>query len=371
MPTTTEIGKRADFSQLRYAQCWEDADLLLRALIPAPHHRLLSIASAGDNTLALLAQGVQRVVAVDLSVAQIAALELRVAAYRQLDYPSAMQLLGVHEQSGAQRLDLYAACRPSLSPASQNFWDAHADDIQAGVTTQGRFERYLRTFSQRILPLIHSTQVRDALLQRRNLIGRCKFYTQEWDTWRWRWAFRIFFSRAVMGRLGRAPAFFRYSEGNVATSVLHLTRDALTDSSIPIEHLPGEAPNTLVVGRNGLMARLAAIHAHHLGAGSIVMGVMELEGANSGYRDCSRAYMDKMQEILRLDLDNPHFTIRTPLVKMTKRETMELADSLGVLEYLLENTISCYEGLFGRGCGRCPACLLRNEGIDAFYGTKV
>ncbi|MCB1148872.1 MAG: 7-cyano-7-deazaguanine synthase QueC, partial [Chlamydiia bacterium] len=150
-----------------------------------------------------------------------------------------------------------------------------------------------------------------------------------------------------------------------------LTRDALTDSSIPIEHLPGEAPNTLVVGRNGLMARLAAIHAHHLGAGSIVMGVMELEGANSGYRDCSRAYMDKMQEILRLDLDNPHFTIRTPLVKMTKRETMELADSLGVLEYLLENTISCYEGLFGRGCGRCPACLLRNEGIDAFYGTKV
>ena len=223
---TTEIGKRADFSQLRYAQCWEDADLLLRALMPASHHRLLSVASAGDNTLALLAQGVQRVVAVDLSVAQIAALELRVAAYRQLEYPAAMQLLGV--QPSEQRLDLYATCRPSLSPASQNFWDAHADDIHAGMIAQGRFERYLRTFSQRILPLIHTAQVRDALLQRRNLVGRCKFYTQVWDTWRWRWCFRIFFSRAVMGRFGRSPAFFRYTEGNIATSLLERTRDALT-----------------------------------------------------------------------------------------------------------------------------------------------
>ena len=223
---TTEIGKYADFSQLRYAQCWEDADLLLRALAPASHHRLLSIASAGDNTLALVAQGVQRVVAVDLSVAQIAALELRVAAYRQLDYPAAMQLLGV--QPHAQRLDLYATCRPALSPASQNFWDANADDIHKGMIAQGRFERYLRTFSQRVLPLIHSAQVRDALLQRRNFLERCKFYTEVWDTWRWRWCFRIFFSRAVMGRLGRDPAFFRYTKGDIATSIMNRTRDALT-----------------------------------------------------------------------------------------------------------------------------------------------
>src|SRR5690349_8086694 len=92
---TTEIGKHADFSQLRYAQCWEDADLLRRALLPARHHRLFSIASAGDNTLALLAHSPEQLVAVDLSAAQIAALELRVAAYRLLDYPQTMQLLGV------------------------------------------------------------------------------------------------------------------------------------------------------------------------------------------------------------------------------------------------------------------------------------
>jgi S-adenosylmethionine-diacylglycerol 3-amino-3-carboxypropyl transferase len=235
---STEIGKHADFSQLRYAQCWEDADLLLRALAPARQHRLFSIASAGDNTLALLAHGPERVVAVDLSVAQIAALELRVAAYRCLDYPAAMHLLGVenHPQSTAQsiaqpletRLDLYAQCRPRLSIPSQNFWDAFVDDLQAGMIAQGRFERYLRIFSRRILPLIHSASVRNSLLQPRTLVERCKFYTTVWDTWRWRLLFRLFFSRLVMGRLGRDPAFFRYAQGDIAASVLNRTRDALT-----------------------------------------------------------------------------------------------------------------------------------------------
>ena len=43
------------------------------------------------------------------------------------------------------------------------------------------------------------------------------------------------------------------------------------------------------------MARLAGIHANSLGANFIYLGVMELESANSGYRDCSRAYMDGLE----------------------------------------------------------------------------
>jgi len=145
-----------------------------------------------------------------------------------------------------------------------------------------------------------------------------------------------------------------------------LTEDALTHSEIPIEHKEGQAPNTLVLGRNGLMARLGAIHAHSLGAGSIYMGVIEVEEANCGYRDCSRRYMDMMEEILRIDLDNSGFEIRTPLVKMTKEETIVLAFELGILDYLILNTITCYHGIPLWGCGVCPSCKLRNEGILKF-----
>lgn len=145
-----------------------------------------------------------------------------------------------------------------------------------------------------------------------------------------------------------------------------ITTNALMDRTIPIEHRPGEAPNTLVMGRNGLMAHLGGIHAQHLGAHCLYMGVMGLEGANSGYRDCSRDYMDLQEKILRIDLDDPLFEIRTPLVHMTKKETMELGERLGVLSYLLSETITCYEGLRAKGCERCPACVLRNDGLREY-----
>jgi 7-cyano-7-deazaguanine synthase len=145
-----------------------------------------------------------------------------------------------------------------------------------------------------------------------------------------------------------------------------ITENALTNSSLAIEHKARSAPNTLVVGRNGLMARIGAIHANNLGANIVYMGVIEVESANSGYRDCTRDYMDKMQEVLRIDFDQADFEIRTPIIFMTKKETMQACYDLDELEYLLEETITCYEGIEKEGCGKCPACKLRNEGLSDF-----
>lgn len=140
-----------------------------------------------------------------------------------------------------------------------------------------------------------------------------------------------------------------------------LDNNALVNHTLPLKNL-----NTLVPGRNGLMAWHAALLAAYLGAHEVHMGVMELEEANSGYRDCSRSYMNSLQQILQSDLADPTFQIVTPLVYMTKKETIKLADQLQILPFLLEHTVTCYEGLKGRGCTKCPACLLRNEGLDQF-----
>lgn len=142
-----------------------------------------------------------------------------------------------------------------------------------------------------------------------------------------------------------------------------LTRNALMNASIPIEN---NALSTWVVGRNGLMAHLGAVYAHQVGARCIYMGVIGVEGSYSGYPDCSRQYMDLQQQILCLDLRDPEFEIRTPLVDMTKKQTLQLADQMGILPYLLEETVTCYEGLRGTGCQVCPACVLRAQGLDEF-----
>lgn len=149
-----------------------------------------------------------------------------------------------------------------------------------------------------------------------------------------------------------------------------ITDNALTNVKLKIEHNSGEAPNTLVIGRNGLMARIAAIHGESMGANHIYMGIIEVEAANSGYRDCSRDYMDIIQSALRIDFGNDSFKICTPIVKFDKKESLKLANSLGVLEYLLEKTITCYEGITGIGCKTCPACLLRNQGIRDYLAEN-
>ncbi len=170
-----------------------------------------------------------------------------------------------------------------------------------------------------------------------------------------------------LDRARKISAHFGVDHAELNLSCLgQITESALIGKDKKIEHKSGEVPNTLVPGRNGLMARLAGIHANSLGAHAIYMGVMELEAANSGYRDCSRSYMDIVQSALRLDFADPKFEIRTPLVSMTKRDSMELGFKLGCLEFLLENTITCYEGIEKEGCGKCPACKLRNEGLKIF-----
>jgi S-adenosylmethionine-diacylglycerol 3-amino-3-carboxypropyl transferase len=227
----SEAAARADFSHIRYAQCWEDADILLEGLDIQPGDSCLSIASAGDNALAMLSRGPARLVALDLSPAQLACLELRVAAYKELSHPDLLMLMGStgnQQECCRRRAELYRRCAPLLSSDARAVWDAHPDEIAAGIGGAGKFERYFKSFRERIVPLIHSHEVVDALLCGGCADAREQFYRERWNTWRWRLLFRVFFSRPVMARLGRDRAFFRYVKGSVADRILKRTKHALT-----------------------------------------------------------------------------------------------------------------------------------------------
>jgi S-adenosylmethionine-diacylglycerol 3-amino-3-carboxypropyl transferase len=233
----SEVAERTDFTIIRYAQAWEDADVLMQALDVRPGDHCLSIASAGDNTLALLTKHPGRVVALDLSGAQLACLELRVAAYRTLTHTELLELMG--SRPSTRRRDLYARCRPALGHRARTFWDRRPRDIEDGIGAAGKLERYFALFRRRVLPLVHGQATIRELLRPKPFADRVRFYDVRWNTWRWRLMFRLFFSRAVMGRLGRDRGFFRYAEGPLAERVLDRTRHALTaldPSSNPYAH---------------------------------------------------------------------------------------------------------------------------------------
>jgi S-adenosylmethionine-diacylglycerol 3-amino-3-carboxypropyl transferase len=219
---------RVAWDQIRYASVWEDADVLCEALAPtASGGRLLSVCSAGDNVLALLTLDPAEIVAVDLNPAQIACLELRVAAFRVIDDRDLLPFLGV-EPSGS-RGTVYRHIRPSLSEAARAFWDAHPNLVSRGIIHVGKFERYLRTFRRFLLPLVHGRRTLHALTSPRALADQHAFYAERWNTPRWRLLFSLFFSRSVMGRLGRDPALFDHVEGPAAQRILARTEYALTE----------------------------------------------------------------------------------------------------------------------------------------------
>lgn len=228
----SEIQHHADFTKVRYANCWEDADILIKGLDPAGRH-CLSIGSAGDNSFSLLAAGASEVTITEMNPSQIACIQLRMAAYQTLTHGEFLTLLG---ERGGDRMALYHKCRPLLDEPSLAYWDYFPGQIATGFGRIGKFENYFTLFRKKMLPWVHSHHKISQLLETKPHDEREAFYENSWNTWRWRLLFQFFFSRFMMGRLGRDPAFFKYVEGSVANRILKRTRHAL------IELEPAENP---------------------------------------------------------------------------------------------------------------------------------
>jgi S-adenosylmethionine-diacylglycerol 3-amino-3-carboxypropyl transferase len=233
---------------LRYANVWEDAALLLRGLAASPGERHLSIASAGDNALMLLTTDPEIVVAVDINAPQLHLCELKCAAMRVLDHADFLAFVGF--QPSESRRAVFEEIAPQLSEPARAFWAQHLTEIENGVIFGGKFERYFRLFVRWVLPLIHSQETVFQLLAPKSATEQQDFYHSKWNTWRWRLLFRIFFSKWVMGRAGRDPAFLAQVKISVGAFIFqkaerHLCSVAAQRNHILRFNLTGDFGDTL------------------------------------------------------------------------------------------------------------------------------
>lgn len=151
-----------------------------------------------------------------------------------------------------------------------------------------------------------------------------------------------------------------------------VSKNALTNSEIEvdIDGATKQPPNTLVEGRNLLFLTYAAIYAKQKKISDLVIGVGQTD--YSGYPDCRDEFIRSAQTTISLALDYS-CRIHTPLMWMSKMETWKLADDLGVLHIIENKTLTCYNGIPARGCGKCPACILRAKGLEEYkarFNTK-
>lgn len=149
----------------------------------------------------------------------------------------------------------------------------------------------------------------------------------------------------------------------------HLGKNSLTDTSIQMDETkPKETyPNTFVPGRNLFFLSFAAVYAREHGIYHLVTGVSQTDF--SGYPDCRDTFIRSLNVTLNLAMDE-QFVIHTPLMWIDKAETWALADELGVLDLVRHETLTCYNGIPGDGCGHCPACKLRREGLEKYLNSK-
>ncbi|WP_157988808.1 7-cyano-7-deazaguanine synthase QueC [Candidatus Erwinia haradaeae] len=133
---------------------------------------------------------------------------------------------------------------------------------------------------------------------------------------------------------------------------------ALSDIRIPI---------TFVPGRNILFLTLASIYAYQLQAKTVITGVCETDF--SGYPDCRKEFIIAMNQAISLGMETT-LILKTPLMRLTKAEIWALADMFGMLEFVIEETMTCYNGIKSYGCRSCNACHLRNRGLREYLSNK-
>ena len=104
-----------------------------------------------------------------------------------------------------------------------------------------------------------------------------------------------------------------------------------------------------------------------IGAESVITGVCETDF--SGYPDCRDQFVKSINNALILGMDR-EFSIETPLMWLNKAETWALADQNDALELIRNETLTCYNGIIGDGCGDCPSCDLRRVGLMDYLNNR-
>ncbi|WP_321436715.1 7-cyano-7-deazaguanine synthase QueC [uncultured Bacteroides sp.] len=154
-----------------------------------------------------------------------------------------------------------------------------------------------------------------------------------------------------------------------ASFISKLGTNSLTDSSIEMDQeKPADSfPNTFVPGRNLFFLSIAAVFAREHGVRHLVTGVSQTDF--SGYPDCRDSFIKSLNVTLNLAMDE-QFVIHTPLMWIDKTDTWALADKLGVFDLVRNETLTCYNGIPADGCGHCPACKLRNHGLQEYLKKR-
>ena len=200
---------QAKFDFIRYANCWEDPDNLLKSL-NIKGGSGVSVLSAGDNTLALLTGDPAHITAIDVNPTQIHLFNLKKAGFQALGYDDLLRLLGVTKSKNAYALFLTLENR--MDREAFEYFRGRREYFDKGIINIGKFERYFQIFRGKIIPLFSSKRRFEQFSEMDDIDEQARFYNKYINNRRFKAVFNAFFGFRTMGKLGRDKHFYDYVE---------------------------------------------------------------------------------------------------------------------------------------------------------------
>lgn len=221
---------------IRYSNCWEDAEIILKALNIKEKGVYLSISSAGDNALSILTKNPNLVLAIDENLAQIACIEIRKVLFQYLSYDEVLSFMGIKEST--QRIFTYKKLCKFLSAEVRSFWDKNLSFISKGIIHSGKVENYFHLFRKWIMPLIMSKNKWQELIREKSESERFDFYNKKIDSWKWNLFLDIIFCPIALKKLdlNRDSHYLKKRTKSISKEVKERIKYALT--ALPTHNNP-------------------------------------------------------------------------------------------------------------------------------------
>jgi S-adenosylmethionine-diacylglycerol 3-amino-3-carboxypropyl transferase len=128
-------SKLFTMNNIDYYTCWEDFQIIQKALQINNADVIFSITSGGCNIFNFLVYNPKKIIAVDYNPYQNHLLELKIEAMRQFEYEQFLQFMGITPSN--DREQLYERVRKRLSDNARKLWDRNSYAIKRGVLLVG------------------------------------------------------------------------------------------------------------------------------------------------------------------------------------------------------------------------------------------
>lgn len=172
---------------------------------------MMTITSGGCNTLGFLLQDPALIYTIDINPSQSHVIELKIKAMKHLCFKEYIAFVGLDHSENRHKI--YSEIRKELSKGAANFWDYNLAIINKGFLVNGRYERFVKLVGHFIRLIQGNRRINDLFIER-YLTEQRIFYEKEWNTWRTRAIFNLFFNKHILARRGLKADYFEFDDGS-------------------------------------------------------------------------------------------------------------------------------------------------------------